>query len=275
MELDYRVNDWLKLVGGMQGNMPGVVCGGIVPRAGVIASLSDHWTAKFLYGQAFRSPYYPERYINVPSIVEGNPNLVPELIQTFDVQLAYGTDDFRLAATYFHSDYFDEIVRTGTMPETYVNLSGLKFQGVELENEWRLSEHWRWLGSVTYQNNSYNGEHNVTAAPIWMSKMGLAYHNRNGLNVALMDVFYGAREAPSTAVHVNPEADEYHLASLNITLDLNRRFHWNLNRQMRLEFLTQNLFNEPINHVEFQRGVINTIPAGPGRTFYGGFTMAY
>jgi hypothetical protein len=35
------------------------------------------------------------------------------------------------------------------------------------------------------------------------------------------------------------------------------------------------LFNEPINHVEFQRGVLNTIPAGPGRTFYGGFTMAY
>ncbi len=274
MQLDYRVTDQLKLVGGMQGNMPGVIRGGIVPRAGAIASLSDNWTAKFLYGQAFRSPYQIERSIQA-IVVEGNPNLVPEVIQTFDVQLAYHTDDFRFAATYFHSDVFDVITRVGTFPETYVNLGSMEFQGVELENEWRLSEHLRWLGSVSYQNNTRNGAHNVTYAPIWMAKMGLAYHNDRGFHVALMDVFYGARGVPPTAEHVNPEPDEYHLASLNMTLDLNRRFHWHMNRQMNLQFLIQNLFNEPINHTEFQRGLINTLPAGPGRTFYGGFTMAY
>ena len=189
--------------------------------------------------------------------------------------MAYHTDDFRFAATYFHSNYFDLITRVGTMPETYVNLSGLEIHGVELENEWRLSERFRWLGSVSYQNSFYNGEHNVTYAPIWMAKMGLAYHNNNGLNVSLMDVFYGARGVPPTAEHVNPEPNEYHLASLNMTLDLDRRFHWHTGRQMQLQFLIQNLFNEPINHVEFQRELINTLPAGPGRTFYGGFTMAY
>ncbi|NLE37974.1 MAG: TonB-dependent receptor, partial [Pirellulaceae bacterium] len=63
--------------------------------------------------------------------------------------------------------------------------------------------------------------------------------------------------------------------SLNMTVDLNRRFDWRLNREMRLQFLIQNLFNESINHVEFQRKVINALPAGPGRTFYGGFTMAF
>ncbi|MBN1394560.1 MAG: TonB-dependent receptor [Pirellulales bacterium] len=275
MQLDYRVNDWLKLVGGAQGNMPGVVPGGIVPRAGVVLSPSDKWTLKFLYGQAFRSPYYPERYINVPGVVMGNPNLVPEVIQTFDAQIAYRTEDYRLAATYFHSDYFDSIVRTGTFPETYVNLGGLKFQGVELENEWRLNGQWRWVGSATYQNNTYEGRCNVTAAPLWMAKMGAVYHNDRGLKLALMDVFYGTRPEPAAALPVNPAAAAYHLASLNTTLDLNRRFNWNMDRQMTLQFLIQNLFNEPLNHVEFQRGVINTIPAGPGRTFYGGFTMAY
>ncbi|MBN1591364.1 MAG: TonB-dependent receptor [Pirellulales bacterium] len=274
LQLDYQVNDWLKLVGGMQGNMPGTIRGGIVPRAGVIASLSDNWTAKFLYGQAFRSPYQIERSIDA-IVVLGNPDLVPETIQTFDVQLAYHTDEFRFAATYFHSDLFDMITRVGTIPETYVNLGGMEFQGVELENEWRLSDHWRWLGSVTYQNNIRDGEHNVTAAPIWMAKMGMAYHNDNGLHVSLMDVFYGACAADSDALHVNPEPDEYHLATLNMRLDLNRRFDWHMNRQMDLQFMIQNVFNEPINHVEFQRGVINTLPAGPGRAFYGGFTMAY
>jgi outer membrane receptor for ferrienterochelin and colicins len=274
-QLEYQATDWLKLIGGMQANMPGVIEGGIVPRAGVITTLSKHWSAKFLYGEAFRSPYFPERGINVPFVVVGNPNLTPEIIQTFDAQLDYHTEDYRFAATYFHSDYFDSIVRTGTFPETYVNVTGLKFQGVELENDWRLSDCWRWLGSVTYQNNTDEGENNVTAAPIWMAKMGAVYHNNRGLQVALMDVFYGARAVPDTALHVNPEPNAYHLASLNTTLDLDRRFHWQTGRKMQLQFLIQNLFNEPIYDVEFQRKAINTIPASPGRTFYGGFTMAY
>ena len=80
IQLDYRVNDKLKLVGGMQGNMPGVIRGGIVPRVGVINSLSDNWTTKFLFGQAFRSPYQIERSVYVPGVVEGNPDLVPELV---------------------------------------------------------------------------------------------------------------------------------------------------------------------------------------------------
>lgn len=274
-QLDWRITDWLKLVGGMQGNMPGDVPGGIVPRAGVILSPGDRWTVKFLYGQAFRSPYNPERYINVPFVVVGNPSLVPETIQTFDFQIAYRTEHYRLAATYFHSDYYDSIVRTGTAPQSYENVSGLKVQGVELENDWQWAKHWRWLGSVTYQNNTFGSASNVTAAPLWMAKLGTAYHNDSGWRVALMDVFYGTRPTPTSAIHVNPEPTAYHLASLNTTLDLNRRFDWNWNREMRLQFLIQNLFDESINHVEFQRAVINTIPAGPGRTFYGGFTMAY
>ena len=63
--------------------------------------------------------------------------------------------------------------------------------------------------------------------------------------------------------------------SFNMTLDLNRDSDWRTNWQTKLQFLIQNLFTEPITHVEFPRGVINTLPAGPGRTFYGGFTMAY
>ena len=274
MQLDYQVNDHLKLVGGMQGNMPGDIRGGIVPRAGVIISHNENWTTKLLYGEAFRSPYRIERFMNVPGLLEGNPNLVPEVIQTFDVQLAYHTDTYRFAVTGFHSNVYDMIARVGT-PETYVNLDPMEYEGVELENEWQLNDNLRWLGSVTYQNNRYRNEHNITAAPLWMAKMGASYHNNRGLNVALMDVFFGTRPTPETAVHANPEPDAYHEASLNITLDLNRRFQWNLNRQMKVQFLVQNLFNEPINHVEFQRSVINTLPGGPGRAFYGGFTMAY
>jgi len=279
MQLDYRVTDWLKLVGGMQGNMPGRTRGGIVPRAGVITSLGEHWTTKFLYGQAFRSPYATERLVSIPGILEGNPDLAPETVQTFDLQFAYHTDDYRFATTFFHSDYFDMITRVGAFPQTYENVGTMAFRGVELENEWKLSKRTRWLGSVTYQDNVRDGVHNTTLVPNWMAKMGLSYRPGNGWNVAVFDSFFGKPASVTltnpAAQIVNPVPQSYHLVSLNATLDLDRALHWHSGRSMQLQFLIQNLLNEPIDQPEFVSRVINSIPGGPGRTFYGGFTMAY
>ena len=274
-QLEYQANDWLKLVGGMQANLPGEIPGGIVPRAAAIASLHKNWTAKFLYGQAFRSPYQIERSAVIPGIVFGNPDLVPETIQTFDAQLAYHTDKFRLAATWFHSDYFDIVTRVG-FPQTYENLGRMKFDGVELENEWEISDCWRWMGSVSYQDNVRDGVHNTTGAPNWMAKMGVAYHNEcSGLTVGLFDSFFGDQSVPLTAAEINADPEAYHSMSLNTTLGLNRRFGWKLGHTAQLQFLIQNLLDEDIHHIDFERERINSFPAGPGRTFYGGFTMAY
>jgi outer membrane receptor protein involved in Fe transport len=274
MQLDYRATDNLKLVGGMQANMPGDIKSGIVPRAGVIYSFDDHWTTKFLYGQAFRSPYQIERTITVPGVLIGNPDLAPETIQTFDAQLAYRTDEFRLAATYFHSEIFDIVTRVG-FPQTYVNEGSMTLQGVELENEWQLTDRLRWIGSLTYQDNVRDGEHNTTGVPHWMAKMGLAYYNCNGLTVGLFDTFYGDQTVPAGAAVVNPAPDAYHLVSLNTTLDLDQYFHWHTGTSTRLQFLIQNLLDEDIHHVEFERELINSLPAGAGRTFYGGVAVSY
>jgi outer membrane receptor protein involved in Fe transport len=274
-QLEYQANDWLKLVGGMQANLPGEIKSGMVPRAGVIATLNKYWTAKLLYGQAFRSPYQAERSIAVPGILFGNPDLVPETIQTFDAQLAYQTEHFRFAATYFHSDFFDIVTRVG-FPQTYENLGSMTFDGIELENDWEISKHWRWLGSLTYQENDRDGVHNTTGAPNWMAKMGIAYCNEcTGWTVGLFDTFFGDQTVPPTSLPVNRDPDAYHLVSLNTTLDLNRRFGLRTGCQMRLQFLIQNLLNESVDHFEFERELVNSFPAGAGRTYYGGFTMAY
>lgn len=274
MQLEYQALDWLKLVGGMQANMPGEIPGGVVPRFGAIGSLSENWTAKFLYGQAFRSPYQLERSLVSPAVV-GNPALTPEIIQTFDCQIAYHTDDFRLAATYFHSDLFGIITRTPGFPQSYRNGGNMSFDGVELENDWTLSRRWRALGSMTYQTNERDGVRNTSTAPNWMAKMGLAYNNDRGLNVGLFDSFFGDQTVPATAAIVNPDPVAYHLVSLNTTLDLDRFLHWHTGHAMRAQFLIENLFDEEINHAEFARERINSLPAGAGRTYYGGFTIDY
>ena len=176
MQLEYQALDWLKLVGGMQANMPGDIKSGIVPRFGAIATLSENWTGKFLYGQAFRSPYRNRAVDQRAGRPDRQSRPEPETIQTFDVQLAYRTDDFRLAATDFHSDFFDIVTRVGVSANVRQR-QGMTFDGVELENDWELSERWRTLSSMTYQHNVRDGVHNTTSVPNWMAKMGVAYHD--------------------------------------------------------------------------------------------------
>ncbi|MCA9264672.1 MAG: TonB-dependent receptor [Planctomycetales bacterium] len=275
-QLDYRPVEWLKLVGGMQGNIPGEIKGGIVPRFGAIVSLTDDLTCKFLYGQAFRSPYQVERSIVAAPVLVGNPNLSPETIQTFDLHVAYAVERFRLAATAFHSDFFDVVTRIGTTPQSFVNQGGIKYQGLELENNWKLNDRWTWVGSTTYQENVRDGVHDTTYVPNWMAKMGLAYDNpQTGFRAGLFDTFFGKQNVPPTAASVNPDPTAYHLASLNSTLDLNRFLGRRSATSTRVQFLVQNLFNERIHHVEFEREVLNTLPAGPGRTYYGGVQVVY
>ena len=275
-QLDYRPTEWLKLVGGMQANLPGKVDGGIVPRFAAITSLTDELTCKFLYGQAFRSPYQVERSINAIPVLAGNPNLLPETIQTFDLQLAYSVEHFRLAATAFQSDFFDVVTRVGATPQSFVNQGRIEYQGLELENDWKLTDRLTWGGSVTYQENKRGGVHNTTYVPNWMAKMGLAYENRcSGLSIGLFDTFFGPQAVSSSAAIVNPNPQAHHLLSLNTTLDVNRFLRRCSKSSARMQFFVQNLLDERVDHVEFERELVNTLPAGAGRTFYGGLQFDY
>jgi hypothetical protein len=78
---------------------------------------------------------------------------------------------------------------------------------------------------------------------------------------------------PGTAI-VNPVPDECHLLSFNFRLDLSRYLHRPCHT-FEIQFLIQNLLDEEAWHPEFSRRQIDSVPAGPGRTLYGGFTLAY
>jgi len=56
-----RITDWLKLVAGMQMNKPEDIKNDFSPRLGAILNFNNHWGAKLLYGEAFRSGNGTER----------------------------------------------------------------------------------------------------------------------------------------------------------------------------------------------------------------------
>ena len=273
-QFEYQPIEKLKLVGGMQANMPGELKSGIVPRAGAILSFNDNWTGKFLYGQAFRSPYAIETLVSVPGFISGNPDLSPETSQTFDVQLAYNCDGFRAAATYFHTDLFGVIELVG-FPQEFVNGPRIVYQGFEWENEWRITDRLRWQGSLTYQENERSGVDNTTGVPNWMSKFGLAYESPMGLTVGLFDTYFGDPPVAPGVTILNPDPQPVHLLSLNTTLDVDRYFDSQSGYEARAQFFIQNLLDEEIHHAVIDTTTNNSLPGGPGRTYYGGVTIEY
>jgi outer membrane receptor for ferrienterochelin and colicins len=54
------------------------------PRAALIYQPTDRDTVKALYGRAFRSPNLYEQFYNVPGFNTGNPNLHPEICDTYE-----------------------------------------------------------------------------------------------------------------------------------------------------------------------------------------------
>ncbi|MBN1911106.1 MAG: TonB-dependent receptor [Pirellulales bacterium] len=278
-QFDYQVTDRLKLVGGMQGNMPGRIKGGIVPRAGVIFSLTDEWTLKTLYGSAFRSPSAIETDIDVAAIV-GNPGLEPETIDTWETQLAYRDETKRIAVTYFTSNYCNLIARDTTqVPPTYENQGRRGVQGIELEARATFGRRLQFVGSTTWQeNHNDQGVYNVTLIPNWMAKCGVVYKTPRGFEIGIFDSYFSAPASvtvinPGAAI-VNPIPGDYHLLSINTRFDLSRRLGWR-RRTCEAQFLIQNVLGEEIWGPEFSRYQINSVPAQAGRTFYGGFTLAY
>ena len=95
-QLDYQIFDWLQLTAGMQINEPEESKKSYSPRVGAVMNLNENWGAKFLYGEAFRSPFGLGLFIDVPTL-QGNANLKPETIKTYDAQIFYHTPLYNAA----------------------------------------------------------------------------------------------------------------------------------------------------------------------------------
>ncbi|TWT78508.1 Colicin I receptor precursor [Posidoniimonas polymericola] len=275
----YQANEWLTLTAGVQGNMPGTLKHGVAPRAGAILQLTELWSTKLLYGNAFRSPSSSETDFSAGTVFVGNPNLAPETIDTYEAQLVRTTEGSRLACTYFHSIYSDMVARDGSLsPPTYGNLGSLEIQGVELESAVKCTESLRFVSGVTWQQNIDDaGVADTTHAPNWMAKLGVAYDN----GLVAMGLFDSYFSAPGSVTVVNPGAlivnpipTEYHSLSLNTRLDMGRLFGGRAD-VVEWQLLVQNLLDEDIYHPEFSRRRINSLRAYGGRTFYSGITINY
>ncbi|MDO4319160.1 MAG: TonB-dependent receptor [Bacteroidales bacterium] len=131
-----------------------------VPQAGFIARPVDGGSAKFSFGRGFRSPNIRELYMYAPR----NPDLLPESMDNFEVELRQNLPDSRLTLAaslyYIKGRNMIQTVRTGGSPLN-VNTGRFINKGFEAEASWHIDSRWTAEANYAYlHTNTF-----IVAAP--------------------------------------------------------------------------------------------------------------
>ncbi len=105
------------------------------PRFGLIWRFIEDAHLKLLLATAFRAPNFQELFLTNNGSREGDPNLDPEKINTFEFGLGYNfTKHIRGNINYFYNRIRDRIILDKTLsPDKFVNSGGARVLGVEAE----------------------------------------------------------------------------------------------------------------------------------------------
>ncbi len=132
------------------------------PRAALVWQTAPGLTTKLLYGRAFRAPSFRELYVRNNPMFLDNPNLKPEIIQTWELALDWRVyDTLNLVVTPFYSRITDKIQLEFVTPEaplqTYHNLGQQKAYGLEIETRWKINKKTSLLFNYSYAHSEMEG----------------------------------------------------------------------------------------------------------------------
>jgi outer membrane receptor for ferrienterochelin and colicins len=268
LQLDYKLVEKLKIVGGAQYNKPEDVDGVTVPRVGATYQFTDKIGTKVSYAEAFRSPWPVETLTNFPGVLVGNPALTPEKVKTIDVQFMYNTSKSQSSLTAFDNSYTDLITRVAhpTIANTssYANVGKMGIQGVEIESKVSLTSSLYVEGSGTYQSE----RDNKILTPSLMFKAGFSYHTSFGLQAGIFDNYFGEPRKNTGSV-LNPEAKAVHLMSVNLTYTIPAL------QALKFNVFVQNALDQAYYYPEFSKNWVNTLPLESGRAVSGSVTYKF
>ncbi len=269
-QMDYTPIGRLKLVAGVQFNDSEGAKGDFSPRVGATMQFNENWGGKLLYGEAFRSPYPTEQFINAPGLVVGDPDLIPEKVSTIDAQITYRNTSYFGALTLFDSHHENTI---GTLFDingiNYINGSDIDALGLTLEGEATINAHWKIRGSYSYQESEgATGVQDVFATPNWIAKAGFTYTGWDGISLDVFDRYVGSSSTHAVTASTNPNPDSYHLLTINLIFEVNHFIPF-IPEGVDFSIYGFNLLDEKISGSQPPSpALVNAIQSRSGRAVY-------
>ncbi|MBN2707828.1 MAG: TonB-dependent receptor [Calditrichaceae bacterium] len=272
-QLDYRLIEELKLIGGFQANKVEELDLNVVPRVGAIWYPMERINVKALYSQAFRAPSINELYIDF-SDMHGNKDLVPEEVSTIDFGVNYHGEQAHAGLNYFYSKMENIIYqdRSGTEP-TYMNGTDVTFQGVEFEGKYYFTRNLLVTGSVTYQQSEdKSGNEHVTPIADMGAKFGIGYTSDNGLTASIFNVYQGALDDKYKSQY-NPSPEAYNLLNIYCKYNLNNLINVSALHELSVFVQADNVLDKEIWLPDWGLLPGKTIPVNQGRAVYAGINI--
>ncbi|MEO5334891.1 MAG: TonB-dependent receptor [Magnetococcus sp. YQC-5] len=163
----------------------------LTPRLALVYRVTDQHILKAQYGNSFRPPTFFEMYAN-NYILSGNPQIKPEIVDTYELGYIYRDSKSVARTTLFYSDIRDYINNDAT--GKYINSSGIILKGVELELEKTLSDAFKVNGNLSYvtTHDKLTGSE-VGGSANWMGHAGLVYQPMQDYALAVHYRYMGQR----------------------------------------------------------------------------------
>ncbi len=141
---DIRLDQRTRLVLGLRCDRHSLFGSTTSPRVGLIRRIDRRWTAKFLYGEAFRHPDFHE--------ITRDRTLSGERIRTSEVQLLGAlAHDLSVKLSMFYNVLLDRLA-SGYSIEDYRNVGRSEYDGLELELKKRFgAQHEAWANLSTFR----------------------------------------------------------------------------------------------------------------------------
>ena len=242
-----------------------------VPRMGIILKTNDKLALKILYGEAFRNPYFFEKYVDTKNVLYGDENLLPEHIKTLDIGIDFlFSPKNSLRVNVFFTSTKDEITRDiilelGSNGQNiniarYVNGKGNNYQGIEGEIKGSFVKNLEYQANVSWVTGiKHDLDNTIEFIPEFSMNYGFNWEIDRNLSLNNILQYIGPREGILT--------DNTKFKTAGYTL-INSILSYRPSDSVILQLEGKNLLNTHYFHPEYIRSVIPQIPGGPGRTIY-------
>ena len=272
-QIMYKQNENTQYIIGLRGeNSSDSRNSGLLPRLGVTHQILPKTYIKLLYSEAFRTPVFVEKFVNLNNVLIGNESLNRETIKTLEI----GVDSQinkknQLQLAVYTLDLEDEILRipSTTVPATeYVNGAGKEMQGIEIE--WRsiLNDQFEMILNASYVDGK-DKSLNEDDAPLIANEIAnaiLTYHIAPQWSVTLSTQYVGEKDVVSSVTNVRSTLDSYQLFNLASVYKV---------KQHAMRLILNNLTDEDYSYPEPVRRKVADVPGGPGFSAYAEYQYSF
>jgi len=234
-------------------------------RIGAAYNLSFGGKIRGSIGEGVKNPTFTELFGFAPANFVGNPNLVPEKSQSFEVGYDQNFGPFNASITYFSAELEDEIFTNfGVFPFTADNREGdSERDGIEVAANWQINEAFSVAGFVSQIDSTNDSGVDEIRVPEWTGSASVNWESptKEGFRIGVAADFVGEQLDTDFSIF-----DPVTFQSPDVPLDsyilLSATAEYPVTENFSLTLRGENLFDETITDV------VNTNQPGAG-VFFG------